>query len=137
EDGFMSDAMVVSKDDGDVSKQEGSCDGKKNGNIAKSGSSSSDDEESGDNDEDDDDDDDDVPVMDLFAGFANFEDAFDDNGNDPFGSSNEKESSGDDIFSSNNDGSGGNKDTKSEDPFFAESPFDLVDSLSSEEAETN
>ena len=134
EDGFMSDAMVVSKDDGDVSKQEGSGDGKKNGNIAKSGSSSSD-EESGDNDEDDDDDDDDdddVPVMDLFAGFANFEDAFDDHGNDPFGSSNEKESSGDDIFSSNNDGSGNKKD----DPFFAESPFDLVDSLSSEEAET-
>jgi hypothetical protein len=127
DDGFMSDAMVVSRD-GVVSKQGGEKAGT-NGSIKKSASESSD--EIGDYD-DDDDDDDEAPVMDLFAGsfeanFANF-DAFDNSvpksDDNPFGSGGKDDTSpGDDIFADS---------TKTDDdPFeFSKTPFDLVDSLS-------
>lgn len=116
--GFMSDAMVVSRDGG-VTKQH--C----NGHIKKTGSSSSDEVE--------DDDDDDVPVLDLFAGsfdpnFANF-DSFDGTANDtdPFDSAVAR-----DVFSSN--GAIHDKDNGTMDePFqFSDTPLDLVDSLSSD-----
>lgn len=140
EDGFMSDAMVVSRD-GDVSKQVSDGDNKQNGSIQKSGSTSSDDsgEDDYEDDDNDDDGDDDVPVMDLFAGsfeanFANF-DAFDSattDDSDPFSGEkteeNSSSSTGDDDFFA---AISSNKSNGDEDAFeFSKTPFDLGDTLS-------
>jgi hypothetical protein len=129
DEGFMSDAMVVSKE-GIVAKQVR----KKNinGSIIKSGSESSDEEE--------DDDDNHVPVLDLFAGsfepnFANF-DAFEGdavNGDDSFvlnDPGNDKNSSREAFFDAIN---GCIRPPTTDDLFeFSDTPFDLVDTLSTD-----
>ena len=125
DEGFMSDAMVVSRD-GDMTKQHE----RGSRNIRKSQSNSSDDL-----DDDDDDDDDDVPVMDLFAGsfdpnFANF-DAMASDG-DPFDTVEAKNGyingdMGDDIGHA-----------KTDDPCqFFKHPLDLVDSLKNDSEGTD
>jgi len=133
EDGFMADAMVVSRDGG-IKQQDGSGNNKKSTATTAQSSglndSSTDESEEDDDDDDDDNgdenDDDDVPVMDLFAGhfepdFANFA-SFDDNAN------------GDNQF-----GSDAKDDEKQNDEaghdIFSATPFDLVDSLSDAETE--
>ena len=131
EDGFMADAMVVSRDGG-IKQQDGSGNNKKSTatTAQSSGLNDSSTDESEEDDDDDDDngdenDDDDVPVMDLFAGhfepdFANFASFDNANGDNQFGSDakddeKQNDEAGHDIFSA--------------------TPFDLVDSLSDAETE--
>ena len=128
DEGFMSDAMVISKD-GIVANQAR----KINGSINKSGSDSSD-------EEDDDDDNNDVPVLDLFTGsfepdFANF-DAFEAavaNGDIPFDSNEhaiDSNTSQEAFFDSIN---GCINHPTTDNLFdFSDTPFDLVDTLSTD-----
>lgn len=126
-EGFMSDAMVISKDG--VFANQGM---KKNTNspINKSGSDSS--------DEEDDDEDNNVPVLDLFTGsfqpdFANF-DAFEGavaNGDNSFDYNGNDNNRSREVFLDAINGCihHPTTDTLFE---FSETPFDLVDSLSTE-----
>jgi len=127
DDGFM----VVAANDGTKS-QNNTTDGK-NGSTKQSESNSSSSDEESDDDKEESKDDDDVPVLDLFQGssfddFANFA-AFPETGSAvPFGDQQDKSGSLDDLFGSSSD------DKKDDDPFQA-TPFDLVDSLSSSDAD--
>jgi len=131
DDGFM---VVASSDSTKPSSH--TTDGK-NANAKQSESNSSSSDEESDDDKEESKDDDDVPVLDLFQGssfddFANFA-AFpsSENGSaDPFGDQQDRSGSLDDLFGS----SSSSDDKKDDDPFQA-TPFDLVDSLSSSDAD--
>ena len=129
DDGFM---VVASSD----TKSQSNTTDDKNGSTKQAESNSSSSDEESDDDKEESKDDDDVPVLDLFQGssfddFANF-DAFPSSENDnadPFGDQQDRSGSLDDLF-----GSSSSDDKKDDDPFQA-TPFDLVDSLSSSDAD--
>jgi len=130
DDGFM---VVASSES--TKSHSNATDGKDGGNTKQSESNSSSSDEESDDDKEESKDDDDVPVLDLFQGpfddFANFA-AFpsSENGSaDPFGDQQDRSGSLDDLF-----GSSSSDDKKDDDPFQA-TPFDLVDSLSSSDAD--